>query len=578
MFSRLLHVVVVGLCAGVGLAGCEAGASRGLTNRPRATVVPPGRAGTIAEYAHLVGPNAMLVRGYGIVVGLGRCGSSEVPPPLRRYLTEQMLKHKLFSPTAGTGGLSPARMLSDLDTAVVVVKGRIPAAAPVGVRFDLQVEALPGTQTVSLDGGVLMTTELHLALDSSIVSVQRAKSWAVCRGPIFVNPFARRGRGVGAARLRVGRVLNGGIVTRKQPIRLELRRPDYRVASLIERRINQRFGIGGEKVANAKTSAIVDLQIPRRFYKDHGHFLELVLHVYLQGGAAGLERHARQLARAITLPTALHEDISLVWEAMGREVLPVIRPLYTSENRAAAFYSARAGLRLGDVVALEPMIYMAKQARSAYQLPAIRELGRARSFVQTLGTLQRLLNSSDQMVRYAAYEALVQRGGSTMIRRVDVAGQFDLDVVQTEGPFAVYAASAGPPRIVLFGQEIPIRRPVFYCPADELVTINALAGDKTVSIYRKVPRTGKMSETFKVSPTLEALIRVMGKLPTPGPDGRPEGLGLTYSQVVGVLYGLSKENHIPAKFVLQRPQALRRIYDSTPAMGRPDMPDEEEAP
>ncbi len=87
-----------------------------------------------------------------------------------------------------------------------------------------------------------------------------------------------------------------------------------------------------------------------------------------------------------------------------------------------------------------------------------------------------------------------------------------------------------------------------------------------------------MSETFKVSPTLEALIQVMGKLPTPGPDGRPEGLGLTYSQVVGVLYGLSKENHIPAKFVLQRPQALRRIYDSTPAMGRPDMPDEEEAP
>ena len=578
MFSKFLRVVAVGLCAAMVMAGCEEGPARPAVNRPTAVVVPPGRAGTVAEYAHLVGPNAMMVRGYGLVVGLGRSGSSEVPPALRRYLTEQMLKHKLFSPTAGTAALTPARMLADLDTAVVVVKGRIPAAAPVGARFDLQVEALPGTQTVSLDGGVLMTTELHLALDDSIVSVQRAKSWAIGRGAVFVNPFVRRGRGGDAGKLRVGRVLNGGTVTRPQPIRLELRRPDYRVARVIERRINQRFGLGSGKIANARTSAIVDLRIPRRYRKDYRHFLDLVLHVYLQGGPEGVERYARQLARAIMLPTALHEDISLAWEAMGREILPVIRPLYTANNPAAAFFSARAGLRLGDVLALAPMIRMAKQASSAYQLPAIHELGRARSFVQALGALQRLLNSSEQMVRFAAYEALVRRGGSSMIRRVEIPGQFQLDLVQSEGPYAVYATSAGPPRIVLFGPDIPIRRPVFYCPEDELVTINALAGDKTISIYRKVPRTGKMSETFEVAPTLEALILVMGKLPAPGPDGRPEGLGLTYSQVVSVLYGLSKENDIPARFVLQRPEAIRRIYSSVPAMGRPDMPEQEQAP
>ncbi|MHC4718762.1 MAG: flagellar basal body P-ring protein FlgI, partial [Planctomycetota bacterium] len=480
-------------------------------------MVPPGIAGTVGQYAHLVGHDTMEVRGYGLVVGLGKAGSAEVPPTLRKYLTEQMLVWKVHSHRAGTGALTPARMLADLDTAVVTVRGRIPAAAPKGTRFDLYVEALPGTQTLSLDGGVLMGTELRLTLDGSFSAARKTKAWAVARGAIFVNPLIDRSKPEGRAKLRAGRIPNGGQVSRHRPVRLELRRADYRMANLIQERVNQRFGGPEARVARAKTSTVVDLEIPPSRRRDYEHFLRLVTHVHVLGGTGGQEKYARQLARAAELPTARYEDISLVWEAMGRQVL--------------AFSSPRRGIRLGGSMAVEPMIYLAERADTASQVPAIKELGRARRFVEGVGVLKRLLASPNHVVRLAAYEALSLRGTTNAIQREDISRQFLLDVVQTTGDYAVYATSTGQPKVVLFGRNIPIRRPVFYCAPDDLVTLNAIKPTDQVSVERKIPRTGKMSEVFRIPPQTDELVRVLGKLPQRGPDGKIEGLGLTYSQV-----------------------------------------------
>jgi len=572
---RLWAIGVLGVLAAAG-SGCEGdlNSSSGLGGGPERIVIPPGVAGTVAEYAHLAGAGEMAVRGYGVVVGLGKTGSSEVPPALRKYITEQMLKNRVGSATAGAGALTPARMLADEDTAVVLVRGRIPPAVPPGTRFDLYVEALPGTQTVSLDGGVLMTTELHPALDNSMATLGKAKTWGRGRGALFVNPFLAQAKPARRSELRRAMIPDGGRVTRDRQIRLELRRSDYHIASLIQRRVNHRFGKGGLKVAQAKGPALIELKVPAAYRGDYRHFLELVTHVYVPGGPEAQERHARQLTEAVELPTARHEDISLAWEAMGRQVLPILQPLYASANPAAAFYSVRAGLRLGDAAAVGPMIHVATQAKGTFQVPAIQELGRARGLAQCLGTLKRLLSEDNALLRVTAYEALVAHGPTSAVQREDVSGQFVLDVVRAEGDYAVYATRTGRPKIVLFGRDIPVRRPLFYCPPDELVTINAFRADRDIRVYRKIPRSGQMSETFTVQPTAEEMIRTLGKLPTPGRDGRPEGLGLTYSQVVGVLYGLCKQGHVPAKFVLQRPPEVRRIYSLTPGMGRPDAPEE----
>ena len=572
MRNRGLHAAIILIGALAVSAGCESNQIKPVSRSVRASL-PPGIAETVAGYADLIGGNAMLVRGPGVVIALGDNGSAEIPSHLQKYLIKQMSKHKVGSHRAGMRRVPPSRILADKDTAVVVVSGFIPPAAPIGTRFDVRVEALPRTQTLSLVGGILMTTEMHMSMITSVGSEARTKTLAHSRGAVFVNPFIDRAAEGVQARLRAGRVPNGGVVVKSRPVRLELRRADYRISRLIQRRINQRFG-EGRKVAVAKTPSIIELKIPRSYRNNYVHFLNLVMHVYVSGPTGSEERYVRRLARDILLPTARHEDIALAWEAAGRHVLPIIRKLYVSPDPTVAFYSTRTGLRLNDTLAADVMIRIATHANSPFQIPAVEELGKARRFAQPLAMLKRMLSSKNELLKVAAYEALLKHGSRRVIRRYDISGQFTVDEVETEGDYAIYATVSGKPKIVLFGRNIPLNRPLFYCPKDEMVTMDASRTDRKVMVYRRIPGTQRQSDPFYVVPRVTDFIRTLGSRPIRGPDGNIEGLGLTYSQVVGVLYGLCKGEHIPAKFVLQRSDAMRRIYTSIPAAGRSDMPED----
>ncbi|MDY7010264.1 MAG: flagellar basal body P-ring protein FlgI [Planctomycetota bacterium] len=572
MRNRGLRAAIILIGALVVSAGCE---NRRIqqTTIPVRAVAPPGISETVAGYADLVGGNAMMVRGPGVVIGLGDSGSSEVPSHLRKYLIQQMSKYKVGSYLTGTAHVTPEQILADKDTAVVVVSGFIPPAAPVGTRFDVYVESLPRTQTLSLDGGILMTTDMHMSMITSVGSAAQSKTLASGHGAIFVNPFVDRTKEGAQARLRAGRIPDGGVVVESRPVRLELRGADYRISRLIQRLLNERFG-EGQKVAVAKTPSIIELHIPRSYRDDYVHFLHLVMHTYVSGPSGGEERYARRLAKDILLPTARHEDIALVWEAIGRQVLPIIRELYTSSDPSAAFYSARTGMRLNDTMAADVIVRIANSADSPFRIPAVEELGRAQRSSQGLATLKRTLSSKNALLRVSAYEALIKHDSRDVIRSWDISGQFVMDEVQTEGDYTIYATVSGRPRIVLFGKSIPLNRPLFFCPDDEMVTMNASRDDKKVMVYRRIPGTRRQSDPFYVVPRVDEFIRTLGSRPIRGTDGNIEGLGLTYSQVVGVLYGLCKDGYIPAKFVLQRSEDLQKIYTSVPVAGRSDMPDD----
>ncbi len=575
--------------------GCANGLSA--PDATKSIIIPPGVANTVSAYADLVGGNEMMVKGYGIVVGLGENGSSEVPATLRKYVMQELLKRGVGSENAGAGALTPTRLLSDPDTALVVIGGRLPPAAPIGTRFDLHVEAPPQTQTSSLCGGYLMPAYLRFALAGRMRTFRESVPWGEAKGTVFVNPFIKRGKAGEQAKLRVGTVPNGGVVTRKRPLRLELRRSSYRMAHTIQRRLRQRFG---DDVAEARTPSMINLTIPPNWHHDYKHFIELVMHTYVRGGSGAEEQYARQMTRAITLPTARYEDIALTWEAMGRQVLAVIQPMYASANEAAAFYSARTGLRLQDTLALNPIRQFAGKANSPLQIPAIDALGEARQFIRAIPTLKRLLSSSNELVRVAAYEALLKHDSSGSIRRIRISDRFILDVVATDRDYAVYATQIGVPKIVLFGRCIPVVTPVFFSWADDLVTVTdrPMAGNsgaasvlqtdlrkgvpadddaaRTIMIYRKLPWGGRRSPPQYVAPTAEKLIEALGMPPETKTNGDIAGLGLAYSQIVGVVQGMCESGHIPASFVLQRSAKVRRIYSSVTGVGRPDMPEDEE--
>ena len=175
--------VVLALLVALAPAGCDSLRERFAQKTPaeaksEGKVVPQHVMGTVAEYARLIGGGDLSVQGYGVVVGLGKNGSKEVPPHLNVYLSKQLAKHHLGSYRHGTKQLSPARFLRDLDTSVVMVAGVIPPGAPKGSRFDLWISALRQTSTRSLDGGVLMPMELHLAAGGMAVPGGPSRYWA----------------------------------------------------------------------------------------------------------------------------------------------------------------------------------------------------------------------------------------------------------------------------------------------------------------------------------------------------------------------------------------------------------------
>lgn len=574
MRRREALFVALALCAFLAPCGCQGIRelfSRGQSppeDKPEKRVIPPHVAGTVAEYARVIGGGDLAVQGYGVVLGLGKNGSREIPPHLKVYLSKQLARHHLGSYRHGMKKLSPARLLQDMDTAVVMVAGIVPPGAPKGSRFDLWVSALRQTSTRSLDGGILMPMEMHLAAGGMAVPGGPSKLLGSGAGPIFVNPFLDPDNTAELPKYRRGRVPDGGRLLHARNIMLRLRRPDYALCDLIQRRINARFPFTGVRVANAQNRQVMRIEIPPAYRGDYQHFLDLITHLPVRVGPSGGEVHAREVATAMELPTAQHEELALVWEATGRQVVPIMRPMYSSKNRLVAYYSARTGLRLGDDLAAEVVLRFATTPESALRIPAIRELGRHPRIARAVPILERLLQDGNELVRIATYEALRKRGDSGAIIQTDVGGKFFLDLVDSRRDYVIYATQSGQPRIVLFGRNMTVTRPIFFLAPGELVSINAPTREDMLTVRRKIPRTNTTSDAAKIDEYARSLIQVLGNTANP----EATGLGLTYGQVVAVLQRLCKGQDIRARFVLQEVADTERIFDSAVTSGRPDMP------
>jgi len=583
----MLREVLLPLGVGIALCLASAGCQPEEWFRPKpaeetaATKPPPDIEGTVGEFASLVGGGSLLLDGHGLVVGLGKNGSSEVPPRLKKYLVEYMLKQRVGSAVAGTRGVTPSQMIADKDTAVVRLVAVVAPGAPKGWPFDVRVTALSRTGTRDLDGGVLYPFPLFLATGEDTPPTSGARAWARAGGSVFVNPFLDPNRPEDAPRLREGRLIGGGKVIQARPLRLVLRDPDYARCNLIQRRVNQRFG-GAGRVANAKNPSNIELTVPTGYLGNYSHFLQLVIHLPLQAGPGMWEARAKEIADEMRKAGANHNGLALVWEAMGGQVVGVCRTLYTSKHLPVAFYSARTGLRMRDEMAGEVLIRLAETAGSPFQVAAIEELGDHGWLSRSIVPLRRLINDKSELVRIAAYESLVKLNDTSLVTRIDVGGKFHLDLVTSQRNYVIYATQSQEKKIVLFGRDMSVVKKLFFDIPD-FITIADKAevkdgkptGQVKLMVFRTIPRTGGISEPFYIDFSVRALIETLGRPARRDTAGRIEGLDLTYGQVVRVLYRMAEvDKDIPAKFALQPPPGRERIYRGGATLGRPDMPGE----
>ncbi len=555
-------------------------------------VIPPEIVGTVAESCTLIGGGDAPISGWGVVVGLGTNGSAEIPPQQKQQLVKYLKGQiKIGDPNYKGGAVSVSEFLADLDTAVVRVDAIIPRGAPKRTPIDVILNAPPQTQTTSLEGGILWPTNLQWEQSRRggyLKPLGRAE------GAIFVNPFLDPKNPADKAKYRQGRILGGARIVEDMPIRLQLRTPDYLMCSVLPRRINQLCSTRGKKVAVARTKYYIDIHIPPEYRDDYQHFLQLIMHLPRRSGPGAFEAHANRIAQAMTRPDVNHEGLSLVWEAMGKTVLPIVQKMYSSPIPAAAYYAARAGLRLGDYHLAGPIVIrFATTSGGVHQLSAITELGRHRQLIEAGDILHKLLGVRNELIRIATYEAMVQRNDFSAITRHEVdKGVFEedvpafvVDMVESPRDYVIYATRTGAPKIVLFGKNMPLANPAFYNALDNTVTIFSKAADPKatdpvqrndhVVVYRILPGSNEISDKYRIDFRVWPLIKTLGARPRPDMNtGKVLGLGLTYSQVVGTLYHLCKQKNIQAKFVLQQLPELQRIYYRTPSMGRPDKTEE----
>ncbi len=478
-------------------------------------------------------------------------------------------RHGFGTHSAHLRDLTPAKLIESRDTAVVSVHGEIPAAAMAGVRFDVVVEALDRTQTVSLEGGHLLGCELRIYRPATSGAVLEGGVLARAFGPVFVRPFGQSAEAAETANLRRGYVIGGGASLEDRRVQLALAEPGYPMARRIENLIDERFG-WSPKVADAVSPGRLDLTVPAGYRGRESRFLHVLLHLYLPREAGFLEKRARELADEILSPLAPYEDISLAWEGIGKPAVPLVQPLYAHRERHVSYYAARAGVRLGDDLAVGALKKHAQDPGSAYRLLAVRELGDAKNIPAATRALRALADETSTDVRLGAYEALLEHpaGG---IRSTDLGrGSFMLDVVPSKGRYLIFAKRTVSRRVAVFGEHLQCEPPVFYGHRDGSITIHARVKDKHLTLIRKTPFAGRISEPIQTSFKVIELIRMLGDDPVTDDAGNVRGLGLNYSHVVDALFALCRDGAISAEFRLEEPGLTGIVPTTAQRTGRPE--------
>ncbi|MGD8451251.1 MAG: flagellar basal body P-ring protein FlgI [Phycisphaerae bacterium] len=542
------------------LPGCNWG-RRELPPEPPprpAVVADPYLEGTIGALTYLGNAEGQIIRGFGVVIGLGENGSTDCPTIIRDHLMEIMTKEaETWGSLQERQRFSPAELIDSQSTAVVEVSGLVPAGAPADTRLDIQIAAIPGTSTRSLAGGLLLPCELRLPEASGdYEELLGGPIVARAGGPVFVDPFVPDADDPRVSRLPVGTILGGGWILSERPTRLLLQEPSYPIVRRLRDRINERLGQRHEAAESMSRGYLV-LHTPSEYAAQPSEFLQLVTHLYLDTHPTFVERKTRELIDAFSRPGADFDRIALVLEGIGPTVVPYIQPLYAHSDAAVRCYAARTGLRLEDVTALPVLDALAAWPDKDIALQAIYELGRCR-YPQAANPLAPLLDSDDTEIRIAAYNGLRHHRHPKISSRrypmlIDpLQLNVVLDIVDCRGEPLIYVRRTGVPRIAVFGARMPVRLPVFYVAEDDSVTVTADDVASDLTLFAK--RRGVLSDPLHIPPRVTDLVTALADLPADDDDtaaSRHRGLGLPYSQVAQILGALCDSGAVPAKLEVE---------------------------
>ncbi len=612
--STRIATLALSAAAALGFAACSGGPPREARRvAPPPSVVrdvPAALRGTIGAEASFRGIDPVLVSGLGIVVGLaGTGGSDNLDQSIATTMEREAARNGIGKGGIGANypgfeGMSPSEFLRSRDVAVVIVEARVPPGAPEGSQFDVYVRTLPGSSVTSLEGGTLWSTDLRIG-PAAVFGAIKTRRIGSASGPIFINPFSQPSVGADGD-LQVtrtsGRVLAGGKVTTPLQIEMVLDNDSFARARSIVATINSRFpresgddgAIARGRGNGAGTSGYqsVALRVPHSYKERPDEFLQLVRHMRVDTSVP--EEFARQYVETLKKEPALADDLSWCLQASGRSSLPFLHSLYDYPELAPRLAALRAGARLGDSRAAAPLIDLARHATPAMRVESMRLLADMPSNPSINFALREIVSDPNLEIRVAAYEALRARNDNYILQ-IPVGDdpshpRFSLELLPSAEPL-IYITQQGQPRIVVFGgmstswtpgQHIDdfggvhINKPILVSCWNDRFMLSANGPNADLNVFYRDPRTGQSSQS-KAPDDLAALIQYFAHKPTPE-DPKP-GLGMSYSQTVGVVYSLARtdEAHhvsaVSAIFATEEDRLRAEIYEAAQVNALTDRPE-----
>ncbi len=556
--------------------------------------IPSSLRGTVGAEAQIRGVEQTLVSGIGFVVGLNGTGGLTIPEQYAAHLEREMGRNGVTiandQENSRIANMSPRQLLKDRNTAAVIIQAAIPAGSQAGESFDVYVRAINAT---SLEGGRLWTTEMRIGPPSAFGDPQ-ARILGNAKGPIFINPFAEPGGSFDGISRNIGRILDGGVVTFPTKIEIILDNPSHQRARQIASAINSAFPAPRGLTARGKDESLILVQIPSEYQDRRQDFINLISHVTIDQSFP--EVYARKYATTLLAEPYLAGDMSWCLQALGERSIPFLNDLYNHPEAAPRLAALRAGASLGDSRVIRPLRDIALDTSSRYRTDAMELLSSLDRSPMVDNTLRQLLSSPDFSVRIEAYESLMERalrarrarlvhayntnspGNMVSNTQLDalskvwvpmdpvrgvgrsiVDGKFFLDVVPFGDPM-IYVTQQKEPRIVLFGDQLSLEKPLLASAWSDRLMLIAEDSSSPIRLYYRDDVTMTRSTMNDAPGEIAELVQLLAHTPTPE-DPSP-GLGMSYSQVVGALYHISNDKGIPAAFTTEEDRLLADLLSS----------------
>jgi hypothetical protein len=622
---------ILALITAIALAACASNPpERGRAVRPPVIRdIPSALRGTVGSETTLTRANAVLVSGYGLVVGLPGTGGGDLDDRIAATMERQlglMGVSRAAAELEGTPfeGMTPRQILRSKDVAVVIVYSAIVPGAPEGTIFDVFVRAASPSPDISLEGGLLWTTDLQIGPPAPVGGFNKRRI-GTAYGPIFINPFAHDAGTPDGYGRNIGRILGGGTVTGPLPLQLVMDNESHQRARAITRAINNRFPQqpGDDPTARGSMGrsadeaiGIININVPAAFRERSSEFLNLLLHVQVEDSVP--HEFARRYVEALKSEPYLADDMRWCLQALPQKsALAFLRDLYDHPEERVRINALRAGAGLADALAAPHLKRLARDGSRDQRIEAIELMARLSAGPMVDVAIQEQLEAPELSVRIAAYEALADRAETIQMERLRVyarslpaasrvtasQARFDprtqmeipgdnlqgvrrrvidrkflLDTVRGGEPM-IYVTQSGRPRIVLFGDDLRLQKPALVSAwGDRLMLVCDSPTDDFRILYRTPDRRSIDGDvipgrtmTGKAPGTIPDLIEFLAHSPSPE-DPRP-GLGMTYSEVVGALHAFQTGRAIDAAFAIEEDVLRARIQSALESPEAEDRPE-----